>query len=1009
MYMATSPYSSLALLRASRVRFAPSISRVSLSSSSSSSSPHPPCPSRIAASASSSSLPFSTISGGYRSLGFLSAFRSRRWSHGVDWRSPVSLRAQIRAAAPVIERFERKMATIASEHPFKGILTSVPKPGGGEFGKFYSLPALNDPRIDKLPYSIRILLESAIRNCDNFQVTKDDVEKIIDWENTSPKQVEIPFKPARVLLQDFTGVPAVVDLACMRDAMNNLGSDSNKINPLVPVDLVIDHSVQVDVTRSENAVQANMDLEFQRNKERFSFLKWGSTAFRNMLVVPPGSGIVHQVNLEYLGRVVFNNDGILYPDSVVGTDSHTTMIDGLGVAGWGVGGIEAEAAMLGQPMSMVLPGVVGFKLSGKLCSGVTATDLVLTVTQMLRKHGVVGKFVEFYGEGMGELSLADRATIANMSPEYGATMGFFPVDHVTLQYLKLTGRSDETVAMIEAYLRANRMFVDYNEPQVERFYSSYLQLNLEDVEPCMSGPKRPHDRVPLKEMKTDWKACLDNKVGFKGFAVPKEAQDKVAKFSFHGQPAELKHGSVVIAAITSCTNTSNPSVMLGASLVAKKASELGLEVKPWIKTSLAPGSGVVTKYLLQSGLQKYLNQQGFHIVGYGCTTCIGNSGDLDESVASAISENDIIAAAVLSGNRNFEGRVHALTRANYLASPPLVVAYALAGTVDIDFEKEPIGTGKDGKDVYFKDIWPTSEEIAEVVQSSVLPEMFKSTYEAITKGNPIWNQLSVHSSSLYSWDPNSTYIHEPPYFKNMTMNPPGPHGVKDAYCLLNFGDSITTDHISPAGSIHKDSPAAKYLIERGVAPKDFNSYGSRRGNDEVMARGTFANIRIVNKLLNGEVGPKTIHIPTGEKLYVFDAAMRYKADGHDTIVLAGAEYGSGSSRDWAAKGPMLQGVKAVIAKSFERIHRSNLVGMGIIPLCFKAGEDADTLGLTGHERYNIDLPSKISEIRPGQDVTVTTDNGKSFTCTVRFDTEVELEYFNHGGILPYAIRNLINQ
>ncbi|RVW99573.1 putative aconitate hydratase, cytoplasmic [Vitis vinifera] len=615
-------------------------------------------------------------------------------------------------------------------------------------------------------------------------------------------------------------------------------------------------------------------------------------------------------------------------------------------------------------MSMVLPGVVGFKLSGKLCSGVTATDLVLTVTQMLRKHGVVGKFVEFYGEGMGELSLADRATIANMSPEYGATMGFFPVDHVTLQYLKLTGRSDETVAMIEAYLRANRMFVDYNEPQVERFYSSYLQLNLEDVEPCMSGPKRPHDRVPLKEMKTDWKACLDNKVGFKGFAVPKEAQDKVAKFSFHGQPAELKHGSVVIAAITSCTNTSNPSVMLGAGLVAKKASELGLEVKPWIKTSLAPGSGVVTKYLLQSGLQKYLNQQGFHIVGYGCTTCIGNSGDLDESVASAISENDIIAAAVLSGNRNFEGRVHALTRANYLASPPLVVAYALAGTVDIDFEKEPIGTGR------------------MVVQSSVLPEMFKSTYEAITKGNPIWNQLSVHSSSLYSWDPNSTYIHEPPYFKNMTMNPPGPHGVKDAYCLLNFGDSITTDHISPAGSIHKDSPAAK---------------------------GTFANIRIVNKLLNGEVGPKTIHIPTGEKLYVFDAAMRYKADGHDTIVLAGAEYGSGSSRDWAAKGPMLQGVKAVIAKSFERIHRSNLVGMGIIPLCFKAGEDADTLGLTGHERYNIDLPSKISEIRPGQDVTVTTDNGKSFTCTVRFDTEVELEYFNHGGILPYAIRNLINQ
>ncbi|KAF4394460.1 hypothetical protein G4B88_018610 [Cannabis sativa] len=959
----------------------------------------------------SSSIPKpSSTSSVHRSLSSSSAFRSLpRWSHGVHWRSPYTLRSQIRAVAPVIEQFQRKIATMASENPFKANLTSLPKPGGGEFGKFYSLPSLNDPRIDKLPYSIRILLESAIRNCDNFQVKKEDVEKIIDWENSAPKQVEIPFKPARVLLQDFTGVPAVVDLACMRDAMNKLGSDSNKINPLVPVDLVIDHSVQVDVARSENAVQANMELEFQRNKERFAFLKWGSTAFQNMLVVPPGSGIVHQVNLEYLARVVFNTDGLLYPDSVVGTDSHTTMIDGLGVAGWGVGGIEAEAAMLGQPMSMVLPGVVGFKLSGKLNNGVTATDLVLTVTQMLRKHGVVGKFVEFYGDGMSELSLADRATIANMSPEYGATMGFFPVDKVTLQYLKLTCRSDETVAMVEAYLRANNLFVDYNEPQQDRVYSSYLQLNLSDVEPCVSGPKRPHDRVALKEMKADWHACLDNKVGFKGFAVPKETQDKVANFSFHGQPAELKHGSVVIAAITSCTNTSNPSVMLGAALVAKKASELGLKVKPWVKTSLAPGSGVATKYLLQSGLQKYLNEQGFNIVGYGCTTCIGNSGDLDESVSSAIADNDIVAAAVLSGNRNFEGRVHPLTRANYLASPPLVVAYALAGTVNIDFEKEPIGKGKDGKDVFFRDIWPSTEEIAEAVQSSVLPEMFKSTYEAITKGNAMWNQLSVPSSTLYSWDSNSTYIHEPPYFKSMTMDPPGAHGVKDAYCLLNFGDSITTDHISPAGSINKDSPAAKYLMERGVDRKDFNSYGSRRGNDEVMARGTFANIRLVNKLLNGEVGPKTVHVPTGEKLFVFDAAMRYKSAGQATIVIAGAEYGSGSSRDWAAKGPMLLGVKAVIAKSFERIHRSNLVGMGIIPLCFKSGEDAETLGLTGHERYTIDLPSNISEIKPGQDVTVTTDTGKSFTCKARFDTEVELAYFNHGGILPYVIRNLINQ
>ncbi|XP_050387936.1 aconitate hydratase 1 [Argentina anserina] len=896
---------------------------------------------------------------------------------------------------------------MAAENPFKSLLKSLEKPDGGEFGKYYSLPALNDPRVDKLPYSIKILLESAIRNCDEFQVKSKDVEKIIDWENSAPKQVEIPFKPARVLLQDFTGVPAVVDLACMRDAMNNLKGDSNKINPLVPVDLVIDHSVQVDVARSENAVQANMELEFQRNKERFGFLKWGSNAFDNMLVVPPGSGIVHQVNLEYLGRVVFNTKGLLYPDSVVGTDSHTTMIDGLGVAGWGVGGIEAEATMLGQPMSMVLPGVVGFKLLGKLRDGVTATDLVLTVTQMLRKHGVVGKFVEFYGEGMSELSLADRATIANMSPEYGATMGFFPVDHVTLQYLKLTGRTADTVAMIESYLRANKMFVDYSEPQVERVYSANLELKLEGVEPCVSGPKRPHDRVPLKEMKVDWHACLDNRVGFKGFAVPKESQKKVAEFSFHGTPAQLRHGDVVIAAITSCTNTSNPSVMLGAALVAKKACELGLEVKPWIKTSLAPGSGVVTKYLEKSGLQKYLNHLGFNIVGYGCTTCIGNSGDIDDAVASAITENDIVAAAVLSGNRNFEGRVHPLTRANYLASPPLVVAYALAGTVDIDFETEAIGVGKDGKKIFFRDIWPTNKEVAEAVQSNVLPEMFVATYEAITKGNPMWNQLSIPSGSLYAWDPKSTYIHEPPYFKDMTMSPPGAHGVKNAYCLLNFGDSITTDHISPAGSIHRDSPAAKYLMERGVDRRDFNSYGSRRGNDEIMARGTFANIRLVNKFLKGEVGPKTIHHPTGEKVSIFDAAMKYRSEGHDTIILAGAEYGSGSSRDWAAKGPKLLGVKAVIAKSFERIHRSNLVGMGIIPLCFKGGEDAETLGLTGEERYTIDLPSNVSEIKPGQDITVVTDNGKSFVSTLRFDTEVELAYFDHGGILQYVIRNLI--
>ncbi|KAF7831295.1 aconitate hydratase, cytoplasmic [Senna tora] len=930
-------------------------------------------------------------------------------NHRIHWHLMLNLRSQARAISlPLIQHLQRKMSTIASEDVFKGLLTSLPKPaGGGGFGKFYSLPALNDPRIDRLPFSIRILLESAIRNCDNFKVTKDDVEKIIDWESTSPKQTEIPFMPARVLLQDATGVPALVDLASMRDAMKNLGSDPNKINPMVPVDLVIDHSIQVDVARSENALQANMELEFQRNKERFSFLKWGSSAFHNMLVVPPGSGIVHQVNLEYLGRVVFNTNSILYPDSVIGTDSHTPMIDGLGVAGWGVGGIEAEAAMLGQPMNMVLPGVVGFKFYGKLHHGVTATDLVLTVTQMLRKHGVVGKFVEFYGEGMGEISLADRATIANMCPEYGATMAFFPVDHVTLEYLRLTGRSEETVSMIEAYLRANRLFIDYTEPQLERVYSSCLQLDLGCVESCIAGPKRPHDRVPLKYMKVDWHACLDNKVGFKGFGVPKEEQNKVVKFDFHGHNAELQHGSIVIAAITSCTNTSNPSVMLGAGLVAKKAWELELKVKPWIKTSLAPGSRVVTEYLVQSGLQKYLNQLGFHTVGYGCTTCIGNSGDLDDSVASAISENDIIAVAILSGNRNFEGRIHPLTRANYLASPPLVVVYALAGTVDIDFCREPIGKGKNGKSVYLRDIWPSNEEISEVLQTYVLPGIFKSTYKDITKANPIWDQLSVPASTLYSWDPNSTYIHEPPYFKNMAIEPPGLHGIKDAYCLLYFGDGVTTDHVSPPGRIQKDSPAAAYLLQHGMNPKDFNSYSSRRGNDEVMVRGSFSNIRLANNLLNGEVGPKTIHIPTGEKLTVYDAAMRYKASGKDTIILAGADYGTGSSRDWAAKGPLLLGVKAVIAKSFERIHRSNLVGMGIIPLCFKPGEDANTLGLSGHEQYTINLPGKVSEIRPGQDVTITTDTGKSFTCKLRLDTKVEVAYLDHGGILPYVIRNLI--
>ncbi|AQK42432.1 aconitase2 [Zea mays] len=835
----------------------------------------------------------------------------------------------------------------ATKHAFKRILTSLLKPGGGEYGKFFSLPALNDPRIDKLPYSIRVLLESAIRHCDNFQVTESDVEKIIDWENTSPKLAEIPFKPARCILMDNTGVPAVVDLAAMRDMMPKLGCDPYKINPLIPVDAVIDHAVRVDVAGTYDALDRNEELEFQRNKERFAFLKWASNAFHNMQVFPPGSGTVHQVNLEYLARVVFNEDGILYFDSVVGTDSHTTMINSLGVAGWGVGGIEAVVAMLGQPMGMVLPGVVGFKLSGKLRDGVTTTDIVLTMTQMLRKHGAIGKFVEFYGVGVGELSLPARATIANMSPEYGATMGFFPVDQVALDYLKLTGRSDETVSMIEAYLRANKMFVDKHEPETERVFSSHLELDLSEVEPCVSGPKRPHDRVPLKEMKSDWHACLDNEVGFKGYAVPKEQQGKVVKFDFHGRPAEIKHGSVVLAAICSSTNTSNPSVMIGAGLVAKKACELGLEVKPWVKTSLTPGSVVATEYLKHSGLQDYLNQQGFHVAAHGCATCVGNSGDLDGSVSAAITENDMVAAAVLSANRNFEGRVNPLTRANYLASPPLVVAYALAGTVDIDFEKEPIGVGKGGKEVFLRDIWPSNQEIDEVVESSVQTHLFKKVYDSIMERNPRWNQLPVPKEALYPWEDRSTYIRKPTYLEGMSMTPPAaPPTVTEAYCLLNLGDSITTDHISYSGKIPEGTPAAKYLLEYGVEPKNFSSYGGRRGNNEVVMRGAFANMRIVNKLLDGKAGPWTIHVPTGEKLYVYDAAMKYKSEGHDMVIIAGSEYGSGSSRDSAAKGPMLLGVKSVIAKSFERIHRSNLL---------------------------------------------------------------EVTYFNHGGILPYMVRNLAAQ
>ncbi|KAG7537973.1 Aconitase iron-sulfur domain [Arabidopsis suecica] len=880
---------------------------------------------------------------------------STRWSHGANWRLHASLRAQTRIAAPILEKSERKFATIASEHAYKDSLTTLHNPDGGEYGNFYSLPALNDPRIDSLPYSVRILLESAIH----------------------------PFKPARVILQDFTGVSVIVDLAAMRDAMKSLGSDPNKINPRVPVDLVFDHSVQVHVARQKRDLRKGMQLESDINSERFIFLKWGSSAFYNMVMASPRSRNDHQVDLEYLGSVAFNSDGFLYPDSVVGTFFNTTMIGGLGVAGWEVGEIEAEAAILGQ-MRLHLCNkcicVVGFKLAGKLRVGVTITDLVRTVTQMLRKHGVFGNIVEFYGEGMSRLSLNARAAIANMSTEYEATMCFFPVDHVTLEYLKLKGRSNETVTMIESYLRANKMFVDYNEPQEERAYTSCLKLDLGDVEPCISGPKRPCDQSFLKDMKVDWKACLDNPLGIKGFAVPNEQQDKIVKFSYDGEPAELKHGSVVLATITSDCAISSPNDMVGAALVAKKAYDLGLEVKPWIRTIVTPASGVVEECLRESGIKMYLAKQGFN------GSIWGSDDLLDKPIASAISENDIIAAVVFSSRRGYYSS-NGLTRARYITSPQLVVAYALSGTVNIDFEKEPMGTNKDGKNVYLRDIWPSSEEV-KAFQNMVLQSMFKSTYKTMTKRNSV-----SLNSALYSWDSNSTYIHEPPFFKNMTTKPPGPRKVKDAYCLLNFGDNITTNSISPAGTIHEDSPAAKFLIERySMCRYDFNSYGSRRGNHEVMKRGTFASTCLVNKLLNGEVGPKTVHIPTGEKICIYDAAS-----------------GSGSSRDWAAKGPLLLGVKAIIAKSFNRVHRSNLASVGIVPLCFKSGEDAETLGLTGHERYTIHLPSNVNEIKPGQDITVTTDTAKSFVCTLRLDTEVELAYYNHGGMLSYIIRSLSNE
>uniref|UniRef100_A0A3Q3X733 Cytoplasmic aconitate hydratase n=1 Tax=Mola mola TaxID=94237 RepID=A0A3Q3X733_MOLML len=868
--------------------------------------------------------------------------------------------------------------------------------------QFYNLSKLGDPRYDRLPFSIRVLLESAVRNCDEFLMKRSDVESILSWKQTQTQTVEVPFRPARVILQDFTGVPAIVDFAAMRDAVMNLGGDPEKINPVCPADLVIDHSIQVDFNRKSDSLQKNQNLEFDRNRERFQFLKWGSKAFRNMRIIPPGSGIVHQVNLEYLARVVFNHDGYFYPDSLVGTDSHTTMINGLGVLGWGVGGIEAEAVMLGQPISMVLPEVVGYKLCGTPEKLITSTDIVLTVTKHLRQVGVVGKFVEFFGPGVAQLSIADRATIANMCPEYGATAAFFPVDNVSIQYLEQTGREAEKLAYITKYLRAVAMFRDYNNVSQDPEFTQVVELDLGTVVPCCSGPKRPQDRIPVSDMKKDFESCLGAKQGFKGFQVAPERHGTVVPFQVNGKEYTLHHGSVIIAAITSCTNTSNPSVMLGAGLLAKKAIECGLSVRPYIKTSLSPGSGVVTYYLKESGVMDYLCQLGFEVVGYGCMTCIGNSGPLPEPVVEAITQGDLVAAGVLSGNRNFEGRVHPNTRANYLASPPLVIAYAIAGTVRIDFEKEPIAINTEGKEIFLRDIWPTREEIQAVERMFVIPSMFKDVYEKIENVNERWNSLVAPSDKLYTWDAKSTYIKSPTFFDGLTMKLQPPKSIEDAFVLLNLGDSVTTDHISPAGNIARTSAAARYLTKKGLSPRDYNSYGSRRGNDAVMARGSFANIRLFNKFLNKQA-PQTIHLPTGKTLDVFDAAERYQQAGVPLLVLAGKDYGSGSSRDWAAKGPFLLGIKAIIAESYERIHRSNLVGMGVIPLEYLPEDTADSLGLTGRERYTVIIPKQLT---PRMIVDVKLDTGKIFQVRMRFDTDLELAYFHHGGILNYMIRKM---
>ncbi len=878
---------------------------------------------------------------------------------------------------------------------------------------FFRLDALEKAglvKLNKLPFSIRIVLEAALRQCNDKEITQADVKNIAAW---SPKGARpgIPFLPGRVVMQDFTGVPAVVDLAAMRAAVARLGGDPKKINPLVPVDLVIDHSVQVDFFATAEALNRNTEVEFTRNRERYEFLKWGQKAFSNFRVVPPMTGIVHQVNLENLAEVVMTkletSTTLLFPDTVVGTDSHTTMINGLGVVGWGVGGIEAEAVMLGQPMDMLLPDVIGFKLYGKLNEGVTATDLVLTVTQMLRKKGVVDKFVEFFGEGLNNMSLTDRATIANMAPEYGATMGYFPVDEETLRYMRLTGRPDEVIDRTEAYMRVQGLFRDANSPEPE--FTDTLELDLASVVPSLAGPKRPQDRVALTKMKDAFRKALTAPIKDRGYELSGDSLNRESIFGTNGDEQKMKHGAVVIAAITSCTNTSNPSVLIAAGLVAKKAVEKGLNVKPYVKTSLAPGSLVVTEYLKSAGLIEPLSKLGFNVIAYGCTTCIGNSGPLPGEVAKAVTGGDLVAAAVISGNRNFEGRVHPLVKANYLASPPLVVAYALAGTVDIDLNNEPLGKDKNNQPVYLKDLWPSQQEVSEAIESHVRPEMFKEKYADVFSGSDMWKEIKIKEGDLFEWNDESTYIHHPPYFQTLTLDTPSIQPIKDARVLGMFGDSITTDHISPAGNIAADSPAGKFLLERGVQPKDFNQYGTRRGNDLVMARGTFANIRLKNVMVAPKEGNLTKHQPDGAEMSIFDAAMKYKEAGVASIVLAGKEYGTGSSRDWAAKGPMLQGVKAVIAESFERIHRSNLVGMGVLPLRFTQGQNAESLGLDGSEVFTIE--GLNDQIKPQSEITVKAKkfDGKiiEFKTTVLLNTDVEVNYYRNGGILHTVLRNLV--